>query len=108
VVAERSHHRLPARCGLRLATPTGKDVTPAALARTCRTASPGYPAWSPDATKLAFAGRDGLYVVSARGTGLTRVTKARGRGVFGLVRPSWTPTPQVVHSHQYAPRQRCC
>jgi len=99
-----------ARCGLRLVTPTGGDVTPPALAAECgEIHDPGFPAWSPDGTRLAFAGPGGVYVVTAHGGRLARVTRESGRGVFGPVRPAWTPTPRFVHSHEaYATHQRCC
>ncbi len=45
--------------------------------------SQGNPHWSPDGTRLAFDNDDGLYVVNADGSGLTKL--ARG----GL--PTWSP-----------------
>jgi len=98
-----------AKCGLRLVTPQGNDVTTVALTRTCGLTSPGFPAWSTDSTKLAFAARSGVYVVNADGGGLTRVTGQTGRGVFGPIPPSWTPEPRVVRRREVSQvRSPCC
>lgn len=50
----------------------------------------GRPTWSPDGKLLAFsdASRGELYVVSADGTGLTRITQPSGGGD---VDPAWSP-----------------
>ncbi len=45
--------------------------------------SQGNPRWSPDGTRLAFDNDDGIYVVNADGSGVTKVA----RGGF----PSWSP-----------------
>ena len=98
-----------AKCGLRLASPNGDDVTPEALTRECGRASPGFPAWSPDGKKLAFAGPNGIFVVNADGRGLRRVTRENGRGVFDFIRPAWTPTPHVLPRPAIpSARSRCC
>jgi hypothetical protein len=98
-----------ARCGVRLVTPSGRDVTPDALVRECVRASPGLPAWSLDGKKLAFAGRNGVLVVNADGRGLTRITNETGRGPFGPLRPAWTPEPRVIPRPAIPPvERRCC
>jgi Tol biopolymer transport system component len=99
-----------ARCGLRLVTPRGRDVTPPALAAGCREIRrPGFPAWSPDGSRLAIASWSGVYVLDADGTDLSRVTEVSGTGVMGSGRPAWTPTPRVVLAPQLPPRRsRCC
>ena len=89
-----------ARCGIRLVTPAGKDVTPAvtscgAIGRSAP------PMWSPDGTKLAFETKAGVYVVDANGGDLRRVSS---RSIVSLEptttwygalpgRPSWRPVP---------------
>jgi hypothetical protein len=62
------------RCGIRLMTPTGKDVTPVSAWNCVHIGIPGAPAvWSPDGRELAFSGRDGVYVMSANGSRLTKI-----------------------------------
>jgi TolB protein len=45
------------------------------------------PAWSPDGRQLAFAREDGIYVVSADGSGEKRVVRTEGH----TASPSWSP-----------------
>ena len=89
-----------ARCGIRLVTPAGKDVTPAvnscgAIGRSAP------PVWSPDGTKLAFETNAGVSVMNANGSDLHQVSS---RSIMSLEptttwygalpgRPSWRPVP---------------
>jgi TolB protein len=53
------------------------------------------PAWSPDGKRLAFipgAPRRGVWLISASGSGLHRVTAGRGDSLF----PSWSPTGSAL------------
>jgi Tol biopolymer transport system component len=57
--------------------------------------APLTPAWSPDGKRLALipgAPRRGVWLVSASGTGLHRVTAGRGDPLF----PSWSPTGSAL------------
>jgi Tol biopolymer transport system component len=57
--------------------------------------APLTPAWSPNGKRLAFipgAPRGGVWLVSASGTGLHRVTGGRGDSLF----PSWSPTGSTL------------
>lgn len=89
-----------ARCGIRLVTPAGKDVTPAvnscgAIGRSAP------PMWSPDGTKLAFETRFGVYVMDANGSDLRHVSSHSivspdaTTTWYGALpgRPSWRPVP---------------
>jgi dipeptidyl aminopeptidase/acylaminoacyl peptidase len=83
-----------ARCGIRLVTPAGKDVTPAvnscgAIGRSAP------PMWSPDGTKLAFETKAGVYVMGANGSDLHRVSLEATTTWYGALpgRPSWRPVP---------------
>ena len=88
-------------CGIKLATPTGKDVTPPAVADACGVRPRGYPAWSLDGKRIAIGTQRGVYLINADGSGLVRVTRVEpGTPGFGTQRPAWTPTPRVVHSRQ--------
>jgi Tol biopolymer transport system component len=88
------------RCGVRLVTAAGKDVTPNSAGDALTSASP-VPPWSPDGRRIAVAGAEksptgtyatrgteGLYVMNADGSGLTRIWD----GWTG--RPAWRP---VLH-----------
>jgi dipeptidyl aminopeptidase/acylaminoacyl peptidase len=81
------------RCrGVRLVTPAGRDVTPAGF-RCGALAGTGRPVWSPDGRQLAVGTHGGVFVMGADGTGLHRVTRQSGGGVFATGRPSWSPGP---------------
>ena len=52
----------------------------------------GYPTWSPDGARIAFARRSTIYVMNADGTGQTRLTDNRdNRGID--TNPAWSPVP---------------
>jgi dipeptidyl aminopeptidase/acylaminoacyl peptidase len=85
-------------CGIRLATPAGKDVTPRAAANRCGSLGfSGPPLWSPDGTKLAVetTHKHGIYVMDKNGGGLhwlslgLRETRTWYHHLPG--RPSWRP-----------------
>lgn len=80
-------------CGVRLATPGGRNVTPISGPFRCRAIGvPGQPVWSPDGKRIAIGTRNrGIYMMDADGTDLTRITKERASGATGLGRPSWRP-----------------
>ena len=88
------------RCGIRLVTPAGKDVTPAV--NSCGAIGHSAPPmWSPDGTKLTFETRFGVYVVDANGRDLQHVSSQsivssdESRTWYGALpgRPSWRPVP---------------
>jgi len=74
-----------ARCGIKLMTPAGKDVTPVSAWTCLHIGLPGAATWSPDGRKLAIAGKDGVYVMNADGSGLTRIWAGHA------MRPAWRP-----------------
>lgn len=90
------------RCGIKLTTLAGRDVTP----RTggCRAIGlSGVPVWSPDGQQIAIAGhignpvfaRTGVYVMNASGEHLRRLTSARSTGLLnGRADASWQPHRQ--------------
>jgi dipeptidyl aminopeptidase/acylaminoacyl peptidase len=92
-------------CGIRLVTPSGRDVTPTATANTCGAIGlSGPPVWSPDGRELAVETTTGVYVMGKTGRGLHRVSSpetdpATGQPMptttwYGWLpgRPSWKPT----------------
>jgi len=85
-------------CGIRLVTPSGRDVTPKATSNACGAIGlSGPPVWSPDGTKLAVETRHrhGIYVMDKSGGALhwvslgLRETRTWYRALPG--RPSWRP-----------------
>jgi dipeptidyl aminopeptidase/acylaminoacyl peptidase len=80
-------------CGVRLATPGRRNVTPISGPFRCRAIGvPGQPVWSPDGKRIAIGTRNrGIYMMDADGTDLTRITKESASGATGLGRPSWRP-----------------
>jgi len=76
------------RCGIRLMTTAGKDVTPGSVWRCTHIGAGGSPVWSPDGRKIASSGVDGVYVMNADGSALRLVW----RGPAGS--PSWRPLPR--------------
>jgi Tol biopolymer transport system component len=86
------------RCGIRLVTPSGRDVTPTATSNACGAIGlSGPPVWSPDGTKLAVetSHGHGIYVMDKSGGTLhwvslgLRETSTWYRHLPG--RPSWRP-----------------
>jgi hypothetical protein len=82
-----------ARCGIRLVTPVGRDVTPEGAPGCGAIGSSAPPVWSPDGKKIAFETSEGTYVMYATGRNLRRVSgKATTTWYGGLPgRPSWRP-----------------
>ncbi|HEU5215658.1 MAG TPA: hypothetical protein VFU30_08970, partial [Gaiellaceae bacterium] len=85
-------------CGIRLVTPSGRNVTPRRAGRATdnRCHAMGYsgpPVWSPDGTKLAVETDDGVYVMDQNGRGLHRAGYQVSRTWYGTLpgRPSWRP-----------------
>jgi len=83
------------RCGIRLVTPAGDDITPGAGAPCAHIGGRGRPAWSPDGSRLAIGTGQGVDVVRADGTGLHRATAASGAGDYGVGRPAWAPVSAI-------------
>jgi WD40-like Beta Propeller Repeat len=88
------------RCGVRLATPSGKDVTPRAETNWCGSSGKsGPPVWSPDGTKLALETDTGVYVMNSN---------AKDLHYAGI----WRPQPGTARSPgdraggQFARRRR--
>ena len=85
-----------ARCGIKLVTPTGKDVTPAGSTRCRAIGVPGAPAWSPDGREIAIGtyGR-GTYTMNADGSHLVHLRTPRivNMSDSSQPRPSWQPIP---------------
>lgn len=91
---------LVSRCGgIKLVTPTGRDVTPGR--GSCRViGAVGVPIWSPDGGRIAIArvgwtsmyGRAGIFVMDADGRNLRRLTPETAQGVVnGRQDASWQP-----------------
>jgi len=85
-----------ARCGIRLVTPTGTDITPAG-SRGCRAIGvQGAPAWSPDGQRIAIGTfYHGIYIINTDGSNLRhlRTPPPGGRFSPGQARISWQPLP---------------
>lgn len=83
-----------ARCGIKLVTPTGTDVTPAGQ-KGCRAIGmPGAPAWSPDGREIAIGTYDrGTYIMNADGSHLVHLRTPTIVRMLGSnePRPSWQP-----------------
>lgn len=79
------------RCGVKLVTPAGKDVTPTRPVRCRAIGVSGVPVWSPDGKKIAVTTKKGIYVMDADGSDLTLVTTQTGKGIFDIGRPTWRP-----------------
>ena len=77
------------RCGVRLVTPAGQDVTPSGSA--CGIPFPGRPVWSPDGSMLAIQTSKGIYELRADGGDPRPVTPRADPAWYGSQpgRPSW-------------------
>jgi hypothetical protein len=90
------------RCGIKLVTPGGKDMTPANPPFACHAIGlAGQPIWSPDGKKIAILGAPsftpGTFVMDADGRHLTLLTHATGRtfAPAGRGDASWQPQPKT-------------
>ena len=91
------------RCGIKLVTPGGKDVTPANPPFACHAIGlSGDPVWSLDGSKITILGAPsftpGTFVIDADGTHLTLLTHATGRTfspAAGRAEASWQPKPRT-------------
>ena len=82
------------KCGIRLVTPSGRNVTPRAETNWCGAIGrSGPPVWSPDGTKLAVETDDGVYVMDRSGKGLHYAADLASTTLYGSLpgRPSWRP-----------------
>lgn len=79
--------------GIKLITPSGKDVTPLNGHPKCPSIGvAGKPIWSPDGRQIAIKkAKDGIYTMDVNGTHLTKVTSDTGGGLFGTGKPTWQP-----------------
>jgi dipeptidyl aminopeptidase/acylaminoacyl peptidase len=93
-----------AQSGVRLVTPTGRNVTPS---RRGGVGPAGAPAWSPDGRELAIAGISGLYLVDRTGQHLRRVSIRADVGSIGP-RPAWYPVTRTTSSSPSAPSCQPC
>ena len=75
------------RCGIRLVTAAGRDVTPTAVWRCAHIGVSGSPTWSPDGRRIAVGGGEHVYVMNADGSGLRKIWSQ------GALRPSWRALP---------------
>lgn len=76
------------RCGIRLMTSAGKDVTPVSAWKCVHIGLPGTATWSRDGRKLAFDATDGVYVMNVDGSGLKKIWTGHA------MRPAWRPLPR--------------
>jgi dipeptidyl aminopeptidase/acylaminoacyl peptidase len=96
-------------CGVKLATPDGRDVTPIRGPFRCQAVGiPGVPVWSPDGKKIAIGTRSrGIYVMNADGSDMKRLTEEGASGATGLGRPSWRPVgAEELHSQRFSTTTR--
>jgi Tol biopolymer transport system component len=81
---------------VRLSRPDGGDVTPAGAPARCPGIGPsGWPAWSPDGSKLAIGTQRDVYLIDLDGTHLERVGRASPAYGIGSLRPVWQPSPRA-------------
>jgi len=82
------------RCGIRLVTPSGKDVTPPQQLNPCGAIGlSGPPVWAPDGTKIAIETSSGVYTVNAKGGQPQRISSEATTTWYGQLprRPAWQP-----------------
>ena len=85
-----------ARCGVRLVTPAGSDVTPPGNASRCTVlGGTGPPSWSPDGSLLEIEERRGIFEMTADGSELQLMLHRRSTSHYGRQpgRPSRRPLP---------------
>jgi hypothetical protein len=92
-----------AKCGVKLISPSGTDLTPPSPRRCNAIGIPGFgpPVWSPDGRQIAISGRtsapdgttkQGTYVMNADGSNLARLTEQWVTVHVGAQsRPAWQP-----------------
>jgi Tol biopolymer transport system component len=100
--------------GIRLVSPSGIDLTPAATPGGCAVIGvPGRPSFSPDGLKIAIASTTdgGLYLMNPDGTELERVSAQSGVAMFDSGRPAWMPasasTDNLRHPFNVSPCRTC-
>jgi Tol biopolymer transport system component len=71
-------------CGIKVVTPTGRDLTPPSAWRCQHVGVAGAPTWSPDGRLIAIGG-DGVFVMRRNGSGLTKIWDQPAQ------RPAWRP-----------------
>jgi hypothetical protein len=94
------------KCGVKLISPSGTDMTPPSPRRCNAIGIPGFgpPVWSPDGRQIAISGRtsapngttkEGTYVLNADGSDLPRLTTEFSPRSYGspTARPAWRPLP---------------
>jgi hypothetical protein len=81
-------------CGIKLVTPTGRDVTPAGPRGCHAIGAPGAPAWSPNGRKIAIGTYySGTFIVRANGQHLVHLPTPGVSRSSLQPRPSWQPIP---------------
>jgi hypothetical protein len=89
------------RCGIKIVTPGGKDVTPANPPFACHAIGlAGDPVWSPDGRQIAILGAPSFtpatFLIDANGRHLKVLTHATGGAVApGFRDASWQPQPKT-------------
>jgi WD40-like Beta Propeller Repeat len=91
------------KCGVKLITPSGSDVTPPSALKCNAMGVPGLgpPVWSPNGRQIAISGqastpdgatRSGTYIMNADGSNLVRLTEeSLSVHVGQKPRPAWQP-----------------
>lgn len=91
------------KCGVKLITPAGEDVTPPSALKCNAIGVPGLgrPVWSPDGRQIAMSGqasapdgttKSGTYVMNADGSDLVRLTEEWRTVFLGTqAPPAWQP-----------------
>jgi Tol biopolymer transport system component len=90
------------KCGVKLITPSGEDVTPQSPRKCNAIGVPGLgpPVWSPDGRQIAISGRasknatagSGTYIMNPDGSDLVRLTEEWVSVSIGAApRPAWQP-----------------